>query len=991
MSRLSLSSIAPFSVRHRRWLAWGPPVLAVALVAALICLAAANVVVRANWSEAVDGVFWVDRPEGITAAELARGEAGDLAGIEVGDLLLAVDGVPVATADEVVAALHDGNDGARLSYSLLRLGEAALFEVTLRPVPTGPTQLYFILVCIGVFTLLVGASVRLRRPGNKATLHFFWLSVAFFGMFAFSFSGRLDFLDWVFYWADTISTLVLAPMVVHFALVFPERAPGWVRDRLGRLLLPLVYAPAVALGLAQAVALAGDANSSLFTTVVQVVWQLEVAYLATCVITGLALMILTLRRVPSVTSKRQLRWIVWGAVLGGLPFALGYAFPWALGFDTAPLDLTVLPLSLIPLAFASAIVRYRLRDVEVIIKRGLVYTAAISAMVAIYLMLSLLATEVFLEESDDGHNSIIALLATAVVVLVASPVKNAIQSMLDRVYYRDSYDYRRALVGFARDLNSDLDLNRLAERLVTRVSETLVIDHTVLMLSPLERDPDGGYRPFHASGTRPVHEWPALERRSSIGGRLVEGHTVMLDEPVSTRRHPDAEVTFWRDRGIHYFVPCIFEDATIAVLALGAKTSGEPLSSEDVALLAAVAGQVATAIENGRLYTQLHVKAAEVDRIREFNENIIESLNDGLVVLDLEDRVLRWNAALERIYGVTHDTAVGELLTDLFDASFADRLGRVRREQPEGAALYRVALTSRHEGEQRQLLVNAAVAPLRTPGGGTAGTMLILEDITERVQLEEQLRLSDKMASIGLLAAGVAHEVNTPLTGISSFTQMLLEGTDPDDPRTQLLEKIERQTFRAAKIVNGLLNLARPGRSDAAGPLDINAVINDVLTLLEHQLQVSNIQLRRDLSPTPTVVQGVEFKLQQVFLNLFLNAKDAMPTGGWMSVTTRMEGASAVIEVADTGTGIASEVLPRIYDPFFTTKAVGQGTGLGLSITYGVIKDHKGSIECKTGPDQGTRFILRLPLPPRIEKRSVDQGLTATGGLQAATGTTNAQ
>ena len=971
MTQISSVSTA-FRAWRTRWGAWAPPVLAVALVAALLWLAAANVVVRANWHEVVDGVLWTDEVEGITAAEIGPGEAGDIAGIEVGDLLLAIDGVGVETAADVVVALHAGRPGTELTYSLLRFGQARLYEVTLRPVPTGATAIYFVLVAIGVFTLLVGTSVRLRRPRNKATLHFFWLSVAFFGMFAFSFSGRLDRLDWVFYWADAISTLVIAPMFVHFALVFPERAPGWVRDRLGRLLLPIVYAPAVVLGLVQAVALAGDANSAVFTTTVEDIWRLEYGYLAVCATAGLVLMILTLRRVPSVTSKRQLRWIVWGAVPAGLPFALTYALPWALGFDTARLDLTSIPLILIPLAFASAIVRYRLRDVEVIIKRGMVYTVAVSAMIAIYFLLERLAREVFLDESD-GHNSIIALLATAVVVLLASPVKNRIQSMLDRVYYRDRYDYRRALVGFARDLNSDLDLNRLAERLVSRVTETLVIDHTVLMLAPPGNDSGGVFRPFHASDTSIAADWPALERTSSIGGRLVGRHTVMLDDSASVRRHPDRDVAFWRNHGIHCFVPCVSEEGTIAVLGLGAKTSGAPLSSEDVALLAAVAGQVATAIENGRLYTQLQVKASEVDRIRKFNENIVESLNDGLVVLDLEDRVLRWNAALERIYGVTHDTAVGEPLWDLFDSSFTERLQCARSEHPLGTTLYRVLLTSRHADERRQLLVNAAIAPLRTPEGDTAGTLVILEDITARVRLEEQLQLSDKMASIGLLAAGVAHEVNTPLTGISSFTQMLLEGMEPGDPRTEVLEKIEHQTFRAAKIVNGLLNLSRPGRSDA-GPVDVNAVINDVLALLEHQFETANIQLRRELSSTPAVVLGVEFKLQQVFLNLFLNARDAMSTGGRLSIASRVDDACAVIDVADTGSGIASEDLPRIYDPFFTTKGVGQGTGLGLSIAYGVIQEHSGSIECKSEPDTGTRFTVNLPVPPRLETRLGAQG-----------------
>ena len=543
--------------------------------------------------------------------------------------------------------------------------------------------------------------------------------------------------------------------------------------------------------------------------------------------------------------------------------------------------------------------------------------------------------------------------------------------MLDRAYYRDRYDYRRALVGFARELNSDLDLDRLATRLVSRVTETLVLDHTVLMLLPNESDASAPFQPSHATGSIPSSDWPSLERTSSIGAELVDRVTIMLDELRSARRHPDEEVAFWRDQGIHYFIPCVSEEGTIAVLALGAKTSGEPLSSEDVALLTAVAAQVATAIENGRLYTQLQQKASEVDRIREFNENIIESLNDGLVVLDLDDRVVRWNAVLARIYGVTCEAAVGQVLSTLFDVSFTDRLDLARRDEPNGAMLYRVPLTSRHRDEPRQLLVNTALAPLRMPDGVTTGTLVILEDITARVHLEEQLQLSDKMASIGLLAAGVAHEVNTPLTGISSFTQMLLESTEADDPRNKLLEKIESQTFRAAKIVNGLLNLSRPARTDVAGPVDVNTVMNDVLVLLEHQLQTSNIQLCRELSSTPTVVQGVEFKLQQVFLNLILNACDAMPNGGRMSISSRVEGHQAIIEVADTGNGIANENLSRIYEPFFTTKTVGQGTGLGLAIVYGVVQEHRGAIDCRSGPGEGTRFTVTLPLPPRTSAQSL--------------------
>jgi signal transduction histidine kinase len=190
---------------------------------------------------------------------------------------------------------------------------------------------------------------------------------------------------------------------------------------------------------------------------------------------------------------------------------------------------------------------------------------------------------------------------------------------------------------------------------------------------------------------------------------------------------------------------------------------------------------------------------------------------------------------------------------------------------------------------------------------------------------------------------------------------MLLESASPDDPQTAVLEKIERQTFRAAKIVNGLLNLARPAQVDS-GPCDVNTVINDVLSLLEHQFRNGSIQVRKELSDVSPSVQGVEHKLQQVFLNLFLNARDAMPRGGWLTIVTRRDLREAVIEVGDTGSGIPAEQLSRIYDPFFTTKAIGKGTGLGLSITYGIVHEHGGTISCESQVGKGTRFSIRLPL-----------------------------
>jgi PAS domain S-box-containing protein len=403
----------------------------------------------------------------------------------------------------------------------------------------------------------------------------------------------------------------------------------------------------------------------------------------------------------------------------------------------------------------------------------------------------------------------------------------------------------------------------------------------------------------------------------------------------------------------------VTKEVTIGVLAVGRRARLEPLSSEDMALLGAVASQAATALGNARLYGQLRVKADEIERLRQFSDSVVESLSDGLFVIDLDDRVLRWNRALELLFKFDRSRAIGRRVSALFPSTFIDLLLQARRDSPGGATLLRAPLTSGPVELARPLLVNVGIAPFQTADGVKAGWIVVIEDVTDRASLEEQLRVSEKMAAIGLLAAGVAHEVNTPLTGISSFTQMLLDKADPEDPRTQLLEKIERQTFRAAKIVNSLLNMARPSDGEA-GRLDVNVVIGDVLSLLEHQFRTSRIQVRRDLAPIAPI-RGFEYQLQQVFLNLFLNARDAMPKGGWLSVTSAVRGDAVHVEVADTGSGIPSEHISRIYDPFFTTKVDGRGTGLGLSVTYGIVQEHLGTLSCESVVGQGTRFTLTLP------------------------------
>jgi PAS domain S-box-containing protein len=955
--------------------------LPVAVTAALVALAIINIAVVKTWhGEPDDGVWWQEQGIELIAQDVAPDGPGARSGVKPGDVLLQViDGrVPreIQSRADVLATLHDAEDGRPLQYVIVRQTAEQPLTLVVHPERRGPFGLYYSLALVGMLSIVVGASVHLRRPMDPATLHFFWLTVAFFGVLAFHPAGLYNRLDYVFDWSDAVARLALPPLFLHFALKFPDRAHLWIRTPAGRTLVVAMYLPAVVVGLWRVRLYASGLHGPGSSLELERIEWFNYAYLTVCLLGGLTIMVRALRRLRSVTARRQLRWIVWGSSLGAVPFLLLYVGPLLFGRPPAFAGYTAVLLGCIPLAFASAIVRYRLMDVEVIIKRVLVMAAVVLALALVYESTFRLGRFVF--GIDPARSSNWALLSTLIVALLAPWMRHAIQAGLDRLYYKDHYDYRRALVTFTRELNSDLDLTRLTERLVTRIQETLGVEKIAVFQLESAALPDpcfsvvaatgfdstGGpglqtraHRSPGGPGLQAGLEIPPIRLSSPLGARLAAGHAAVLDDPTPARRYGGDDAPVWRDIGLYHFIPCVSKETTIAVIAAGQRPYNEPLSSEDTVLLGAVAGQAATALENARLYGQLRDKADEIERLRQFSDSVVESLSDGLIVLDLDDCVLRWNHRAETLTGITRDRAAGRRLAALFSRTFVDAVAAARRESPSGAALYRVALEAAQSDAPR--LVNLAIAPFQTEGR-QAGWILVIEDVTERASLEEQLRLSEKMAAIGLLAAGVAHEVNTPLTGISSYTQMLLQRSAPEDPNTQLLEKIERQTFRAAKIVNSLLNLARPSGGEMTA-VDLHAVIGDILSLLEHQFRVAHIQVRRELDESPAVVRGVEYKLQQVFLNLFLNARDAMPKGGWLTVATQIEDTDVVVEVSDTGQGIPAELLARIYDPFFTTKGEGQGTGLGLSVTYGIVREHNGTLTCESEVGKGTCFRLTLP------------------------------
>lgn len=348
---------------------------------------------------------------------------------------------------------------------------------------------------------------------------------------------------------------------------------------------------------------------------------------------------------------------------------------------------------------------------------------------------------------------------------------------------------------------------------------------------------------------------------------------------------------------------------------------------------------------------------SEAQTREQFFTGVVESLNEGLVALDAAGGIVTWNAAMVRRKGIPGAEALGRDFIALFGGKESDAwacsLRRLLAFEIAEFALDGVDLETR----RGHVIVNLRASRLRD-----GGAVLLVEDITERVGLERSARQAEKLASLGTLAAGIAHELNNPIGVISSRVElMLLEAQSQglsEDLREDL-QVLHRHAQRVARIAAGLLSFARQAPRERTA-VDINRVIEDTLLLVEKSITREGLVLRRALAPGLPPVWGDANALQQVLVNLLTNARDALDRTGEIAVTTSADPRGGVrVVVRDTGRGIPPEALPRIFDPFFTTKA--DGTGLGLSISYGIVRDHQGTVDVQSRTGQGTTFTLTFP------------------------------
>jgi PAS domain S-box-containing protein len=383
-------------------------------------------------------------------------------------------------------------------------------------------------------------------------------------------------------------------------------------------------------------------------------------------------------------------------------------------------------------------------------------------------------------------------------------------------------------------------------------------------------------------------------------------------------------------------------------------------------------GQVAYVISSIRDITRTKSLETQLHGVKEFISRVIHSSASAIVAADRQGNINLMNSVAKELFG-DYNGEEGKIkhTEQLYPPGKAQEIMRMLRDEKiggKGKLLFPRTTIVNSRGEEIEVEMSAAI--IYDEKGNESATMAIYNDLKDKIQVEKELKLahqqlarSEKMASLGQLAAGVAHEINNPLTGVLFYASLLLERDDLDESMQEDLECILEDANRCKEIVKSLLVYSRSTGAQK-NIVQLNEIVEQSLTLIRDQKKFRNIKIKKCLSDEMMLINADTNKLNQVVINLVINAADAMEGTGTITLTTYKEKVikKIFLEVKDTGKGIPHEDLSKIFDPFFTTKEVGKSTGLGLSIVYGIIEEHGAKISVKkTGP-KGTTFIVEFPM-----------------------------
>jgi len=847
-----------------------------------------------------------------------------------GDLLLFIDGVEASVAGDPSVTL------ARRPADLTLYRDGQVRTVRTPAVPSPWDWKYLFLFSVGTAFYLTGASAlrqapRAVSPGAHLLFAALALSVAVVLILT-----PLPPVDGVFRTAvlvEDVARALFPALLVILVFTFPRRARPFP--------WPVALLPSAALLAVTAHLYLGaapwgrDAERAVAS-----LDRMQLAWMSLAAIVAAVRLVALSRRTIDLLTEKQIRFLLLGTAVGLLPLCVLNLLPALFGQSIPVLSsLSLLPLALVPVAFLAALTRYRLWDVEVLGRETGALVGAVLFAAGLFAAAQAFAAHPALPDVPYSRAALQAAAGLAV-ALSFVPVRRGLSAAFARLQYRDELAGREDLLAVVRDLPKSRSLAEIESLLVPRVTRGLGISVAALL--------------------------PVLADGRLAAGSVDSGPPILLDElpaDAATRTTrlsrqafadaPTASVARLRRAGFRTLSPLSISGRLLALFAIGDRDGRVPPSAEDLGLLETVLAPAGLALDHARLYDELRAQAESYRTLKEFHEDVVEGSAAALAATDAEGRLTSVNPAFAALTGRNAASLLGAQDVDILPAALFAPEPPKRLEADLGAG---------------PRVLDVALSPFPGAAPGSRARVVVLYDATETVRLERALADRERLAALGTLSAGVAHEVNTPLTGVAGFARLLLDETPADDPRRGLLEKIERQAFRASRLVGSLLDLAR-GRPRERVPVDPATLAREARRAFEDEIDARGVTLTVDIPREVPAIPGHADALLQVLVNLLKNGveaasgvarRDGPPPAVTLRVLPRED--RVVFEVEDNGPGLSSDHAARVFEPFYSTKTAQGGTGLGLAIARDIIQAHGGTLDADTRPGGGARFTVSLPV-----------------------------
>jgi len=850
-------------------------------------------------------------------------------GLRPGDILLLVDGEEARSLPDPVHAL----EGGERELTILRDGQPLRLKGRIGP---SPWDTRYLLLLLSGAAFLVATGIVLRTAPHEAdpVSHFL------FAGFAFSAAAVLVITPAppydAFFRAATLLEDAARAFLPAFLLAFVFRFPR----RAARIPGALFFVPALGLTLLSvATYLSPPAPDVDATPLVLRLDRLQQAALLLGISLAVARLVSLATRRLDLLAEKQVRFLLAGTAGGLLPVVLLDFLPRLLGGPIPVVSsFSIVPIVLVPAAFLAALTRYRLWDVEILTRETVALLGAAFLGAGLFSLAQVVDLGDVLPGIPYGRG-IVEAGAGLLIALTFIPVRRGFSTALARVQYGERFGEREGLLSLVRELSRPRRLSEIGPLLAERVRSGLGVPQATLLLAL----PDGRLDASTLDGGEPLSPQELPSEATSRTTRLSR---------LAFNERPTVAVARTRRAGFRTIAPLALSGRLLGLFAVADRGGRDPLSGEDVELLETVLASAALAVDHARLYGELEAQAERYRRLKEFHEDVVTGSPAAIVVTDERGRISSVNPAFEKLLGDGKEGLVGRLAADVLPQVILSAHAPARVEVTLG---------------QEPRVLDVAVSPFPGAAEGSPARVWVLSDSTELARLEKSLAERDRLSALSNLSAGVAHEVNTPLTGVASFARLLLDETEADDPRRPLLEKIERQAFRAARLVGSLLDLAR-GRPREMASLEPADLVRESCKALEDEIRGRLVTLEVDLpEPLPRVL-GHGDALVQVLVNLLKNALDAVSLPkegrngpGFVRIAVVAAGEKVLFVVDDDGPGLSREEQAKIFAPFHTTKGSQGGVGLGLAIAGDIIRAHGGSFLVDSTPGQGARFTVSLP------------------------------